>query len=71
VYKIDDLLLIDPTQEEEEAADARLTVTTLDDERVCSLQKGGDAPISDEEFNEMIDLAFETTESLRDDIKAI
>ena len=71
VYKIDDLLLIDPTREEEQAADARLTVTTLDDERVCSLQKGGDAPISDDEFNEMIDLAFETTESLRDNIDAI
>jgi exosome complex component RRP42 len=71
IYKVDDLLLVDPTKDEEDIADARLTVTTLDDERVCSLQKGGDAPISDDEFNDMIDLAFETTEALRDDIDAI
>lgn len=71
VYKVDDLLLIDPTREEEQAADARLTVTTLDDERLCSLQKGGEAPISDEEFNEMIDLAFEVSSDLRSNVEAI
>lgn len=71
VYKVGEHFLIDPTQQEEEVADARLTVTTLDEERVCSLQKGGDHPISDEDFKEMVDLAFETTETLRDTVDAI
>jgi len=71
VYKVDDLFLVDPTQEEEDVADARLTVTTLDDERVCSLQKGGEAPISHEDFTDMIDLAFETTEAIRDTVDSI
>ena len=65
VYKVGDLLLVDPTAEEEQIADARLTVTVLDDNRVCSLQKGGDEPLSDEDFEKMLDIAFKVGEDLR------
>jgi exosome complex component RRP42 len=41
VCKIGDLLIVDPTDEEEKAVDARLTVTVLDDDKICALQKGG------------------------------
>lgn len=64
VYKVGDLLLIDPTDEEENIADARLTITTLKDNKVCSLQKGGTAPITEQDFEDMLDLAFKTREKL-------
>jgi len=64
VYKVGDLLLVDPTDEEENIADARLTITTLDDNKVCSLQKGGSAPLTDEDFEQMLNIAFNTREKL-------
>lgn len=39
--KINDTLIMDPRFEEEQAMDARLTITTDKDGNVCSIQKGG------------------------------
>ena len=65
VVKIKDKLLIDPTLDEEACADARLTATTLEDGRVCALQKGEKEPLTAEEIEKMIDLSIKKGKELR------
>ncbi|MBI2671504.1 exosome complex protein Rrp42 [Candidatus Woesearchaeota archaeon] len=65
VIKIKDKILVDPLLEEEECADARLTVTTLESGRVCALQKGGNVSLTPEETIKMIDLAIKKGKELR------
>lgn len=65
VVKIGDHLIIDPTIEEEEVMDARLTVAVLEDGTLCALQKGGEALTSDQ-IDKMITLAKEKAKELRD-----
>ncbi len=65
VVKIGDNLLVDPTFAEEKAADARLTVASLEGGELCSMQKGGNATLTSEELNKMIDLALKTAKTLR------
>jgi len=65
LIKIKDKILVDPCLEEEEAMEARLTVTTVEDGRVCALQKGGDLPLSVEDVDKMIELAIQKGKELR------
>lgn len=65
VYKIGEVLLVDPSPDEEEACDARLTVTTIVDGTICALQKGGDRPLSIQEIGTMIDFALAKAKELR------
>ena len=65
VGKVGEHLLVDPTQQEEEALDARLTVTMLGDGNICALQKGGPQPLTDEDIKEMVRLASEKSKELR------
>ncbi len=65
VYKVGKELFVDPTNEEEKLVDARLTITTIDDEFLCSLQKGGESPLSTEEIGKMVDIAFKHAKVLR------
>ena len=69
VLKIGDQLIVDPTEEEEEAADCKMTVTTIDDGSICSLQKGGDAAILVEELNSIFELAIKKGAEIREIIK--
>jgi len=62
------LLIVDPTDEEEKAVDARLTVTVLDDDKICALQKGGDSPLTMKDIEKMVDLAIKTSKVLRSKI---
>jgi exosome complex component RRP42 len=72
IVKIGDTLLVDPTDDEFKTADARLTVTTMEDGRLCALQKGGDAPLTLDEVSQMLDLATGKAQELREMIlKAI
>lgn len=66
VYKVGDVFIVDPTDEEEKAVDARLTITTLDENTICALQKGGDAPLKSEDIKKMVDIAFKTAKKIRD-----
>ena len=50
VCKIGDTLIIDPTYEEEKIVDARLTVAITNDGNICSMQKGGEGPLSSEDI---------------------
>jgi exosome complex component RRP42 len=66
--KIGDHVILDPTDMEEREIDARLTVTTLDTNTVCSLQKGGDDALTFDEINDMIDVALTKADELRSHI---
>ena len=65
VYKVGSYFIVDPTLEEEEAIDARLTVASLKDGSLCALQKGGDAPLTEDDISKMIDIAVEKSKLLR------
>ena len=68
VLKINGALLVDPTSEEEDAYDARLTITSDSKGTISALQKGGDAPLSAEDISNMIDLALEKAKFLRGEL---
>lgn len=65
VIKIKDKILVDPLLEEELCADARLTVTTLEDGKICALQKGENEPLTIEEIDKMIELSIKKGKELR------
>ena len=65
VYKIGDKFIIDPTIEEQELSDARLTVATMEDGKLCALQKGGETALTPEEIEKMIEIGIEKGKELR------
>ncbi|MFO7710983.1 MAG: exosome complex protein Rrp42 [Candidatus Woesearchaeota archaeon] len=65
VIKIGDNFIIDPTLEEEAVLEKRLTVATLEDGRICALQKGGDGALSSEDIEFMLTKATEKCQELR------
>lgn len=65
VCKVGDVFMVDLTDEEEKTIDARLTVTVLEDDNICSMQKGGDVPLKIDDIDKMISLAIKTSKELR------
>lgn len=65
VIKIKNKFIIDPTSEEENAADAKLTATSIEDGRICALQKGGSEELSAEDIVEMISISIKKGKELR------
>lgn len=65
VSKVGEHLVIDPTFEEEEAVDARLTIVTTEDGKLCALQKGGESGLTVETIGKMVDLATSKVKELR------
>ena len=65
VLKIGDNFIIDPTDAEEKVFDARLTVSVLEDDTLCALQKGGDASLSVKDIDEMTGLAIKKSQEVR------
>jgi exosome complex component RRP42 len=65
VLKYGNYFIVDPTSEEEKNYDARLTVAVLENGNLCSLQKGGESEITEEDMVNMIELAREKSEELR------
>ena len=63
--KIGDSFLVDPTADEEEVLDARLTVTFDEDGNICTIQKGGSDGITVEELHAALDLAKVKVAELR------
>ncbi len=37
----------------------------MDDKKICALQKGGEAPLSVDDVNKMVDIAFEKAAEIR------
>ena len=65
VHKIGSSFLIDPSSDEETISDARLTVASTPDGLLSALQKGGDAPLTSDDIQSMINLALEKAKFLR------
>ena len=57
IMKIGDYLFVDPSIEEEKVIDSRLTVAITDGGKICAMQKGGDAPVTIDDVDRMIELA--------------
>ncbi|MBT3464106.1 RNA-binding protein, partial [archaeon] len=68
VYKLGSYFIVDPLKDEEMAADARLTVTTISDGTICALQKGGDLPLTLDDIDKMLDLAIVKANEIRKSI---
>ncbi len=56
VHKLGNKLIVDPTREEEDASETRLTVG-ISESIISSMQKGGPVPFKDEEILNAIDIA--------------
>lgn len=65
VVKVGDSYLVDCGIDEEKNLDARLTITSTEEGTICSLQKGGDAPLTKEDISKMFDIALEKAKLLR------
>lgn len=65
VFKLGEHLIVDPLEEEEENAEARITVTTDENGVICSLQKGGETPLDIETVDKMLAIAQEKAKELR------
>jgi len=69
VHKINGVLFVDPTFDEEELSDARLTVTTSEDGNINAMQKGGQVGLSEEEILKCVEIALEKGNEIRKHIK--
>jgi len=65
VIKIGDHFLIDPTENETNVLESRITFTFRKDGKLCSVQKGGDGSLTVDEITKMVELAKKTVESNR------
>ena len=65
VHKIGSVLLVDPTPDEEEVTDARLTIAMTPSGELCALQKGGDQPLQVSEIRAMVELGLKKGAELR------
>lgn len=65
VLKIGKYLIIDPIEEEEAIADARLTTVFEKDGTICAMQKGGVSPLTIDEIDSMVELAALKSKELR------
>lgn len=65
VYKIENAFVIDPTAEEEEAVDARLTVGVTQQGHICAMQKGGYEALTEDDVKKMVGIAIAKTAELR------
>ncbi len=65
VGRVADNLIIDPTKEEEEVLDSKLTAAVMEDGKICAMQKSGNYPLSTEDVEKMIDLVTKKEKELR------
>jgi len=65
VYKILGKYVLDLNREEEDVADAWLSIAVREDGYVCSMQKGGNKGLSLKNVDDMIDLAAQKSKELR------
>ncbi len=65
LVKIEDILLVDPSYEEELLADARITFIVDESDNICGIQKGGKKGFKPSEILKAADIAIETATKLR------
>lgn len=65
VGKIGGKMIIDPTFEEEQVLDAKLSVSVTEEGKICAIQKSGSSGVTDDDVDKMIDLAVKKSKELR------
>lgn len=65
VCKVKDKFFVDPVLEEEDIAEARLSVCVRDDDRICAVQKQGNCELEIGEMERMIEIAVEKSREIR------
>jgi exosome complex component RRP42 len=70
VWKIGDKLIVDPLPIEEKAFDARLTVASRSDGKLCALQKGGEGALTKEAVDAMTERSLQKAQQVRKHILA-
>lgn len=68
IVKIGDSLLLDPTADEEEVMDARITVTLDEKGNVCTIQKTGSVGFTRDELRKAVEIAAEKSDILRKNV---
>ena len=66
VAKINGKLMVDPSLDEENVMDARLTITTTEDGSICAMQKGGAGYLTVDEIKAAYELARAKATELRE-----
>ncbi|MCX8204089.1 MAG: exosome complex protein Rrp42 [Candidatus Nezhaarchaeota archaeon] len=64
VTKVGEWLIVDPTLDEEEASDARLSISVVSN-KICAIQKGGEGSFEVEEVHRAIKIALSKAEELK------
>ncbi len=70
VAKIGDSLIVDPALDEEEAADAKLSISVVSG-RMCAAQKGGEGSFEVEELHRVASMALSKAEELKKHLQAL
>jgi len=65
IVKVGDKLVVDPSREEEEVMDARLTIAIDKNQKVCAVQKGGIGCFTAKEISEANEIAKSKAEEIR------
>jgi exosome complex component RRP42 len=65
IFKIGEHLLVDPTREEEQFCEGRLTITVSEKDTICAMQKGGSSPFTIEQVDKMASMAIKCAKQLR------
>ncbi len=69
VVKIGDKLIVDVDTDEKEVVDARVTITSIEDGQIVSMQKGGEVGFTLEELDQMLEIALRKGKELRGKLK--
>jgi exosome complex component RRP42 len=69
VYKIGEHFIIDPTTDEEQIYDSRLTIGIKENNELCALQKGGETGLTSDDIDHMISIAVKHAPMLRKALK--
>ena len=65
IFKIGSKLFVDPTVEENESIEARVTMATNEKGNLCAMQKGGNGFFTRDELLQAADIAVEKGKELR------
>jgi exosome complex component RRP42 len=69
--RIGDSIIVDPTSEEEMCMEARVTMSTDDQGRICAIQKGNPGTFTLEQLNNAVSIAIDKGNEIRALIKSI
>ena len=67
--KIGGELVIDPSLDEENIMDTRISIGMREDGSLCAMQKGGEMPLTNEEIREAINITSQKTKELIEHLK--